>query len=214
MPAFAEQRRALEPAARRKTSSSTREPLDTGPPWWQSLLLGFGPTLLFLLLLVLADAPRRRTSRTCSATFGRSRARRYQPSGDRVTFADVAGIDEAKAELTRGRRLPPPPREVPQARRPHPARRAALRARPEPARRCSRGRSRARPSVPFFSHGRLRVRRGDRRRRRLARPRPLRPGEGSRAGDRLHRRARRDRPLAHLRRRPASAAATTSASRR
>ena len=27
------------------------EPLDTGPPWWQSLLLGFGPTLLFLLLL-------------------------------------------------------------------------------------------------------------------------------------------------------------------
>ena len=33
-------------------------------------------------------------------SFGRSRARRYQPSGDRVTFADVAGIDEAKAELT------------------------------------------------------------------------------------------------------------------
>src|SRR5207244_12811090 len=27
------------------------EPLDTGPPWWQSLLLGFGPTLLFLFLL-------------------------------------------------------------------------------------------------------------------------------------------------------------------
>src|SRR5436309_79222 len=32
--------------------------------------------------------------------FGRSRARRYQPSGDRVTFADVAGIDEAKSELS------------------------------------------------------------------------------------------------------------------
>src|SRR5438046_3564010 len=32
--------------------------------------------------------------------FGRSRARRYEPSGDRVTFADVAGIDEAKDELT------------------------------------------------------------------------------------------------------------------
>ena len=42
--------------------------------------------------------------------FGRSRARRYEPSGDRVTFADVAGIDEAKAELTRGRRLPAPSR--------------------------------------------------------------------------------------------------------
>jgi cell division protease FtsH len=33
-------------------------------------------------------------------SFGRSQARRYQPSGDRVTFADVAGIDEAKAELS------------------------------------------------------------------------------------------------------------------
>jgi cell division protease FtsH len=33
-------------------------------------------------------------------SFGRSRARRYQPAGDRVTFADVAGIDEAKDELS------------------------------------------------------------------------------------------------------------------
>ena len=33
-------------------------------------------------------------------SFGRSSARRYQPSGDKVTFADVAGIDEAKEELS------------------------------------------------------------------------------------------------------------------
>jgi cell division protease FtsH len=33
-------------------------------------------------------------------SFGRSRARRYQPSSERVTFADAAGIDEAKGELT------------------------------------------------------------------------------------------------------------------
>jgi cell division protease FtsH len=26
------------------------EPLDTGAPWWQTLLFGFGPTILFLLL--------------------------------------------------------------------------------------------------------------------------------------------------------------------
>jgi cell division protease FtsH len=32
--------------------------------------------------------------------FGRSSARRYQPGGDKVTFKDVAGIEEAKAELT------------------------------------------------------------------------------------------------------------------
>src|SRR5207247_8374762 len=33
-------------------------------------------------------------------TFGRSKARRYMPGGRGVTFADVAGIDEAKQELT------------------------------------------------------------------------------------------------------------------
>jgi cell division protease FtsH len=33
------------------------------------------------------------------ASFGRSRARRVEPSTQRLTFSDVAGIDEAKAEL-------------------------------------------------------------------------------------------------------------------
>ncbi|MGZ4379865.1 MAG: ATP-dependent zinc metalloprotease FtsH [Gaiellaceae bacterium] len=74
-------------------------PLDTGVPWWENLLIGFGPTLLFVGLLFLLI---RRGSRMQNVlgSFGRSQARRYQPSGDRVTFADVAGIDEAKAELS------------------------------------------------------------------------------------------------------------------
>jgi cell division protease FtsH len=75
------------------------QPLDNGPPWWESLLLGFGPTLLFLLLL-FALIRRAGNVQNVLGNFGRSRARRYQLSGDRVTFADVAGIDEAKAELT------------------------------------------------------------------------------------------------------------------
>ena len=75
------------------------EPLDTGPPWWQSLLVGFGPTLLFLFLLFWLMR-RAGNSQGLLGSFGRSRARRYEPSGERVTFADVAGIDEAKAELT------------------------------------------------------------------------------------------------------------------
>ena len=29
------------------------EPLDTGPPWWESVLVGFAPTLLFIGLLFL-----------------------------------------------------------------------------------------------------------------------------------------------------------------
>jgi len=75
------------------------EPLDRGPPWWQSLLLGFGPTILFVLLLVWLMR-RAGNVQNILGSFGRSRARRYEATGDRVTFADVAGIDEAKAELS------------------------------------------------------------------------------------------------------------------
>ena len=75
------------------------EPLDTGSPWWQTLLVGFGPTILFVLLLFWLF---RRAGNVQNAlgAFGRSRARRYEASGDKVTFADVAGIEEAKDELS------------------------------------------------------------------------------------------------------------------
>src|SRR6266508_1805893 len=66
------------------------QPLDTGAPWWQNLLLGFGPTILFVFLLFWL-LRRAGNVQNALGSFGRSRARRYQPSGDRVTFADVAG---------------------------------------------------------------------------------------------------------------------------
>jgi cell division protease FtsH len=75
------------------------KPLDTRGPWWQSLLLGFGPTLLFIFLLFWVMR-RAGNAQNLLGSFGRSRARRYEPGGDRVTFADVAGIEEAKAELS------------------------------------------------------------------------------------------------------------------
>ena len=75
------------------------QPLDTGAPWWQNLLLGFGPTILFVFLLFWLIR-RAGNVQGVLGSFGRSRARRYEPTGDRVTFADVAGIDEAKAELS------------------------------------------------------------------------------------------------------------------
>jgi cell division protease FtsH len=75
------------------------QPLDTGAPWWQNLLLGFGPTILFIFLLFWLMR-RAGNVQNILGNFGRSRARRYQPSGDKVTFADVAGIDEAKDELS------------------------------------------------------------------------------------------------------------------
>ncbi|MEA2196590.1 MAG: cell division protease FtsH [Solirubrobacteraceae bacterium] len=65
------------------------------------LLLGFGPTLLIVGLFVLVA---RRAARSGGlgglGGFGRSKARRVDPERIPVTFADVAGIDEAKAELT------------------------------------------------------------------------------------------------------------------
>jgi cell division protease FtsH len=66
------------------------------------LLLGFGPTILFVGLFWLLA--RRAQSGAGGlgglGNFGRSQARRADPAKIRVTFDDVAGIDEAKAELT------------------------------------------------------------------------------------------------------------------
>jgi cell division protease FtsH len=73
-------------------------PPDSGGPLWERLLLGFGPTLVLLLLLVWIF--RRMSGSRTAGALGRARARRYQPGRETVTFADVAGIDEAKQELT------------------------------------------------------------------------------------------------------------------
>ncbi|HET7045441.1 MAG TPA: ATP-dependent metallopeptidase FtsH/Yme1/Tma family protein, partial [Gaiellaceae bacterium] len=70
--------------------------LQTGPVWWKSLLFGFGPTIVLVGLLVWLL---RRMRGGGIGGFGRSRARRYEASQSPTTFADVAGIDEAKAEL-------------------------------------------------------------------------------------------------------------------
>src|SRR4051794_24337457 len=95
------------------------EPLQTGVPWWENLLVGFGPTLLFLGLLFWFFR-RSGSAQNALGSFGRSRARRYEAGGDRVTFKDVAGIDgEGRAD--RGRRLPAPAAEVPAAWRPRAA---------------------------------------------------------------------------------------------
>ncbi|MBV8955436.1 MAG: ATP-dependent metallopeptidase FtsH/Yme1/Tma family protein, partial [Solirubrobacterales bacterium] len=78
------------------------KPPDSGPSFLTSLIFGFGPTLLLILLFVLVA--RRAAGAAGGAgglmSFGRSRARRIEGGDQRVTFHDVAGIDEAKEELT------------------------------------------------------------------------------------------------------------------
>ncbi|HWE13034.1 MAG TPA: ATP-dependent zinc metalloprotease FtsH [Solirubrobacteraceae bacterium] len=71
-------------------------------PVWEEILLGFGPTLLLVGLFVLLARRARASAGGLGGlgNFGRSQARRVDPEKVRVTFDDVAGIDEAKAELT------------------------------------------------------------------------------------------------------------------
>ena len=97
IPAFADTD-SLSQLLERKNVVVNAEPLDTGSPWWQSLLLWFGPTILFVGFLYLLMR-RAGGAQGALGSFGRSRARRYEPSGDRVTFEDVAGVEEAESEL-------------------------------------------------------------------------------------------------------------------
>src|SRR5690349_20406796 len=87
IPVFADED-ALSHLLQRKGVVVNAEPLDKGAPWWQNLLLGFGPTLLFIFLLFWL-LRRAGNVQNVLGAFGRSRASRYQPSPDRVTFADV-----------------------------------------------------------------------------------------------------------------------------
>jgi cell division protease FtsH len=73
-----------------------------GPSLLESLIFGFGPTLLLVALFVFIM---RRAASAAGGpgglmSFGRSRARRVEGTDQPVTFNDVAGIDEAKEELT------------------------------------------------------------------------------------------------------------------
>jgi cell division protease FtsH len=66
------------------------------------LLLGFGPTLLIvgLFIFVARRAAKAGGAMGALGNFGRSQARRVDPAKILVTFKDVAGIDEAKSELS------------------------------------------------------------------------------------------------------------------
>ncbi len=71
---------------------------DAGRSPLLTLLLGFGPTLLLVGIFVYLA--RRMSAGGALGGFGRSLARRVKPEDQaRVTFDDVAGIDEAEGEL-------------------------------------------------------------------------------------------------------------------
>src|SRR4051794_19118393 len=76
------------------------KPPQSGRGFVANVLLSFGPTLLFLGLLFFVFRRSPMGGGSGLGGFGRSRAKRYTETETRVTFEDVAGIDEAKLELS------------------------------------------------------------------------------------------------------------------
>ena len=189
------------------------EPVNQSRGILASLILGFGPVILLIGLFVfLARRAGGGGPMGALGNFGRSRARRVEGGEQKVTFNDVAGIDESKAELTEivdflknpekyqklGGRIP---RGVLLSGRPGTGKTLLARAVAGEAERA------------VLLDQRVGVRRGDRRHRRLARARPLQAGQGGRAR-RSSSSTSSTRSAAAARPAPRSAAATTSASRR
>jgi cell division protease FtsH len=100
IPSFASNNQLLSLLESNKVTINAH-PTQTNPSVLSELLFGFGPTILLVLLFVFLM---RRAAGASGAgglmSFGRARARRVEGEDQTVTFADVAGIDEAKEELT------------------------------------------------------------------------------------------------------------------
>ncbi|HEY6525954.1 MAG TPA: ATP-dependent zinc metalloprotease FtsH [Solirubrobacteraceae bacterium] len=101
IPSFADDA-TLFSSLRKEGVTINAQPTNKGPSFAESLIFGFGPTLLLVALFVFIA--RRSAGAGGGAgglmSFGRSRARRVEASDQHITFQDVAGIDEAKEELT------------------------------------------------------------------------------------------------------------------
>ena len=76
------------------------EPINQGRGFLLNLILGFGPVILLVVLFVWLSRRAAGGQMNALGSFGRSRARRIEGESTKVTFKDVAGIDESKQELT------------------------------------------------------------------------------------------------------------------
>jgi cell division protease FtsH len=99
IPSFANNASLFEALHNERVTINAQAP--SGASLLENLIFGLGPTILIVLVIV---AIARRSAGAGGAgglmSFGRSRARRVEASDQHVTFQDVAGIDEAKEELT------------------------------------------------------------------------------------------------------------------
>jgi cell division protease FtsH len=90
----------LDKVLRDNNVEISAEPVNPGRGALMSVILGFGPVILLVGLFIWFARRAGGGQMSALGNFGRSRARRVEGGTTNVTFADVAGIDEAKAELT------------------------------------------------------------------------------------------------------------------
>ena len=128
---------------------TARAPSDN-VPWFVSLLLSWLPFLALIGVWIFLSRQMQGAGGKAMG-FGKSRAKLLTEAHGRVTFDDVAGIDEAKSDLTEIVEFLRDPQKVPAPRRPQSRAACCSSARPAPARRCSPAPSRVRANVPFFT---------------------------------------------------------------
>jgi cell division protease FtsH len=97
-PVFAQDDELLKLLLDKRVEVNAR-PIDEGRSFLATLLISFGPTLLIVGLLIYFLRRSAAAAGGGALALGRSKAKRYDASATRVTFEDVAGIDEVEDEL-------------------------------------------------------------------------------------------------------------------
>ena len=98
VPSFARDDELLKVLLAKKVEVNARA-IDEGRSFLATLLISFGPTLLIIGLIIYFLRRSAAAGGGGMMGLGRSKAKRYDSTSARVTFADVAGIDEVEEEL-------------------------------------------------------------------------------------------------------------------
>ncbi|HWC26212.1 MAG TPA: ATP-dependent zinc metalloprotease FtsH [Solirubrobacteraceae bacterium] len=97
-PTFAQDDELLELLLEKNVEVNARS-IDEGRSTLATILISFGPTLLIVGLLIYILRRSTGAGRGGMMGLGQSKAKRYDASAQRVSFEDVAGIDEVEDEL-------------------------------------------------------------------------------------------------------------------
>ncbi len=117
-------------------------------------ILGFLPIAVFLFILYLLFRQQIRVAGKGALNFGKSKARMLARDKNKITFRDVAGVEEAKDEVQELVEFLRDPKEIPEAWRPNPKGRVARRT-PGHRQNAAGSRDRRRSRCPVLLNQRL-----------------------------------------------------------